>query len=86
MYDLFDIYARLYRRQESVICIDEKRKQLIRHNRVLSPMKAGAPPQLDYVYAREGTCNIFAAVEPRAGRRVVKVTERRTKSDFARFV
>ena len=49
-------------------------------------MKAGAPAKLDSEYIREGTCNIFVAVEPRGGRWVVQVTERRTKSDFVSFV
>jgi len=86
MYDVLDVYARPYREREPVVCIDEKSKQLIRDSRVSLPMKAGAPAKLDYEYVREGTCNIFVAVEPRGGRRVVKVTERRTKSDFVSFV
>ena len=86
MYDVLDVYARPYREQEPVICIDEKSKQLIRDNRAPLHMKTGVPAKLDYEYVREGTCNIFVAVEPRGGHRVVKVTERRTKSDFVSFV
>jgi len=86
MYDVLDVYAQPYREREPVICIDEKSKQLIRDSREVLPMKPGAPAKLDYEYVREGTCNIFVAVEPRGGRRVVKVTERRTKSDFVSFV
>ena len=86
MYDVLDVYAQPYQEREPVICIDEKSKQLIRDSRASLPMKAGAPAKLDYEYVREGTCNIFVAVEPRGGRRVVKLTERRTKSDFVSFV
>ena len=86
MYDVLDVYAQPYREREPVICIDEKSKQLIRGSRVVLPMKAGAPAKLDSEYIREGTCNIFVAVEPRGGRRVVQVTKRRTKSDFVSFV
>ena len=86
MYDVLEVYARPYREQEPVICIDEKSKQLIRSSRASLPMKVGAPIKLDYEYVREGTCNIFVAVEPRGGHRVVKITERRTKSDFVSFV
>jgi len=86
MYDVLDVYARPYRKQEPVICIDEKSKQLVRDSRLPLPMKSGAPAKLDYEYVREGTCNVFVAVEPKGGRRVTKVTERRTKSDFVRFV
>jgi len=86
MYDVLKLYARPYRKQEPVICIDEKNKQLIRDSRASLPMKSGAPAKLDYEYIREGTCNVFVAVEPRGGRRVAKVTERRTKPEFVRFV
>jgi hypothetical protein len=32
------------------------------------------------------SANIFMALEPLAGKRVVKITDRRTKLDFARFL
>ena len=86
MYDVLDIYARPYRATEPVICIDEKSKQLMRDSRVALPLKPGTPAKLDYEYVRAGTCNVFVAVEPKAGRRVLRVTERRTKVDFVRFV
>lgn len=86
MYDVLNVYAQPYRAREPVICIDEKSKQLIRDSRASLPMKSGVPTKLDYEYVRKGTCNIFVAVEPRGGRRVVKVTERRTKLDFVSFV
>jgi transposase len=38
----------------------------------------------DYEYKRNGTANLFLAVEPKGGNREVTVTERRTKTDFAR--
>ena len=40
----------------------------------------------NYEYVRRGTCNLFVAVEPKAGKRNVVVTERRGKSDFVAFV
>ena len=86
MYDVLNVYARPYRKQEPVICIDEKSKQLIRDSRASLAMKSGAPAKLDYEYIREGTCNVFVAVEPKGRRRVVSVTERRTKPEFVRFV
>lgn len=41
---------------------------------------------MDYEYERNGTANLFMAFEPLAGRRQVKVTERRTKVDFAQAI
>ena len=86
MYGLLELYARPYRAHEPVICIDEKSKQLIRDSRPLLPMKPAAPAKCDYEYLRAGTCNVFVAVEPKAGRRVAAVTERRTKPEFVAFV
>lgn len=85
MYDLLDLYARARRADEPVICLDEKSKQLLREARPGLPMAPGTPQRVDYEYVRCGTCNIFVAVEPRAGRRITQVTERRGKIDFVRF-
>ena len=49
-------------------------------------MKPGSPAKYDYEYIRKGTCNIFVAIEPKGGKRIVKVTERRTKQDYALFI
>ena len=40
----------------------------------------------DYEYVRNGTTNLFVAVEPKGGRRVVSVTKPRCKTDFVVFV
>lgn len=86
MYDLLELYARPYRAQEPVICIDEKSKQLIRDSRRGLPMKRAAPAKDDYEYVRAGTCNVFVAVEPKGGRRVLEVTAHRTMPEFVGFV
>jgi DDE superfamily endonuclease len=86
MYDVLELYARPYCAQEPVICIDEKSKQLIRDSRRGLPMRPGAPAKYDYEYVRGGTCNVFVAVEPKGGCRVLKVTERRTTPEFVGFV
>jgi len=86
MYDLLALYARPLRRQEPVVCVDEKSKQLLRDTRAALPLQPGAPAKHDYEYARGGTCNLFVAVEPKGGRRTVVVTDHRTKIDFVAFV
>ena len=86
MYDLLDLYARPYREHEPVICIDEKSKQLLRDARTPLPIKPGAPAKYDYEYVREGTCNVFVAVEPKGKHRVIQITQRRTKPEFVAFV
>jgi len=49
-------------------------------------MKLGSPEKYDYEYVRNGTANIFMAVESKAGKRVIQVTKRRTMVDFAQFI
>jgi hypothetical protein len=86
MYDLLELYARPLSRDEPVICIDEKSLQLIGHSREPLPMTKRAIAKHDYEYERNGTTNMFVAVEPKAGQRIVSVTERRGKVDFVAFV
>jgi hypothetical protein len=86
MYALLALYARPLSRTEPVICIDEKSLQLIGHSREPLPMAEGAPAKHDYEYERNGTTNLFVAVEPKAGLRVVAVTEHRGKADFVAFI
>ena len=86
MYELLALYARPLRRREPVVCVDEKSKQLLRDTRAPVPGQPGAPAKFDYEYARAGTCNLFVAVEPKAGRRTVAVTEHRAKIDFVAFI
>ncbi len=85
MYALLELYARPISRAEPVICIDEKSLQLIGHSREPLPMVSHSPVKQDYEYVRRGTTNLFVAVEPKAGRRIVAVTQRRAKVDFVAF-
>jgi hypothetical protein len=86
MYDLLDLYARPFRPEEPVVCLDEKSKQLLGDSRAPLPLRPGTPVRRDYEYVRGGTCNLFVAVEPRGGKRTVVVTDRRAKTDFVAFV
>jgi hypothetical protein len=86
MYALLELYARPVSRTEPVICIDEKSLQLIGHSRAPLPMASHNPAKQDYEYVRNGTTNLFVAVEPKAGRRVVSVTAQRGKVDFVAFI
>ena len=50
------------------------------------PAAPGVVARHDYEYERCGVCNVFMAVEPLAGKRIVAVTERRTMHDWASFL
>lgn len=86
MYDILDLYEQPYDFRKPVVCVDEKPKQLLSDIRKHIPMKPGRCMRYDYEYKRNGTANIFVAVEPKAGRRITNVTGRRTKKDFAQFM
>jgi hypothetical protein len=86
MYALLELYARPRSKAEPVICIDEKSMQLLNHSREALPMGSHSPVKQDYEYVRNGTTNLFVAVEPKAGQRIVSVTERRGKVDFVAFI
>ncbi len=86
MYRLLKLYQQGYNPNEPLVCMDEKSKQLLEDNRQPIKAKPGKLEKYDYEYKRRGTCNIFVAVAPKAGMRIVKVTDTRTKEDFAYFV
>jgi len=86
MYDILDLYEEDYDPKKPLICLDEKPKQLLRDKKMTIPMKPGSSEKYDYEYFRNGTANIFMAVEFKAGKRVTQVTKRRTMTDFAQFV
>ena len=46
-------------------------------------MEPGEPERQDYEYARHGKVNLFVSVEPLTGRRRIRVSQRRTRIDFA---
>jgi len=86
MENVLEIYKRPYNPAYPVICMDESPRQLIKETRQVIPAKAGRIVRHDYEYERCGVCNIFMACEPLAGRRLVNVTERKTKKDWAYFI
>ena len=83
---VLDVYKRPFDPKYPVICMDESPKQLIGETRIPMLCSPGQPARQDYEYRRCGTCNIFLACQPLAGKRMVKITERRTKKDWALFL
>lgn len=86
MEEVLSVYTRPYDERRPQVCLDETSKQLVSETRVPLPMQPGQPECSDYEYERQGTCNLFVACEPLAGKRYLQVTEQRTKADFARFI
>ena len=86
MEQVLDVYKRPYDAQFPVVCMDESPRQLIRETRTPQPARPGAAARYDYEYERCGVCNVFMAVEPLAGQRLTRVTERKTRTDWACFL
>lgn len=86
MEDVLDLYEQPYDPKHPVICFDERPCQLIGDAIIPIPIKPGRPKKEHYEYIRNGTCCIFLAFEPHAGKRIVCVKERRTRVDYADFM
>lgn len=83
MEEVLDLYAEPEDAQRPRVCFDEMPYQMISETRVPLSMQTGQAERYDYEYHREGTCNLFLFFNPFAGKRRIKVTQRRTKQDFA---
>ena len=68
------------------VCMYESGKQLIGEVTPPIPAAPGHPVLQDDEYVRNGVVEIFLEIEPLAGRRNVKITERRTKIDWTHYV
>ena len=86
MEDVLDAYKRPYDPKRPNVCLDETSKQLIGETRTAVPACPGQPTRYDYEYKRNGVANLFMIFEPLVGKRHVKVTQRRTKIDWANCV
>jgi len=86
MEDVLDVYRRPYDARRPQVCLDETSKQLIGETRTPIPAACGRESRYDHEYKRNGVANLFMIFEPLAGKRHVKVTQRRTKKDWAECV
>lgn len=86
MEDVLDQYEKPSTRAEPVICLDEQPYQLLEHTRPAQAAQPGRLAKQDYEYRRCGTCSVFVAVAPKAGKRFVQVRRQRRRADFARFL
>lgn len=78
-----DVYERPYNPDIPVVCMDEKPYQLLGEIRDSWAMRPGDDKKVDSEYVRNGTCSIFAFVEPLGGVHHVSVREHRTAVDWA---
>jgi hypothetical protein len=86
MEDVLDVYCRPYDPRFPQVCMDETSKQLLGEVRPPEPVIPGHPAHVDNEYERLGTANLFLFCEPLRGWRQVRVTDRRTKIDWAQAI
>ena len=83
MEDVIQTYSRPYDPAYPVVWFDEACKQLFGEVRPAQRPRPGAPARVDYEYERKGVCHQWLMCEPWRGWRHVRVTERRTRQDYA---
>lgn len=86
MEDVLAVYALPYDPLYPVVCMDESSRQLIGEVHDPLPAAPGRPARVDHEYVRNGVAQIFLEVEPLAGRRHLRVTDRRTAQDWALWI
>lgn len=86
MEDVLDLYTHAPAAGTAVVCVDESPRQLIGEVRPTTPMAPGRAARQDYEYRRNGTANVFLAVDAHRPWRGAKVTARRAAVDFAEWI
>ena len=86
MEQILDLYAQPYDRQYPSVCFDERPCFLIGEEVEGLAMKPGQVARQDYAYKKNGSCVLLMAIEPKTGKRLAQVRDRRTKQDYARFM
>jgi len=69
-----------------LVCFDERPCFLIGDAVAGLAMKAGQAARQHYAYEKNGSCALLMAIEPKTGKRLARVSGRRTKLDYARFM
>ena len=83
MEDVLALYEKPLKREEPVMCLDEKPVSLHADVRPGRPARPGHMAKRDNEYKRCGTANIFAVVEPKTGRHFNRATPNRSARQFA---
>jgi len=83
---VLDVYQRPYDPTHPVVCLDETSRQVLAEVRDPLPVAPGRAARHDPEYARDGVVNVFLVSEPLRGWRQVRLSERRTRIDWAHCV
>jgi hypothetical protein len=83
MEDVLDVYQRPLNPARPLVCLDETSRQLLADTREPLPVSPGRPARHDSEYVRGGVVNCFLVTAPLQGWREVRVSEQRTRIDWA---
>ena len=86
MEEVIQTYRLPYDPAYPVVCFDEACKQWFGEVRPAQRPRPGARAHRDYEYERKGVCHQLVMCEPLRGWRHVRVSERRTRRDYAACV
>jgi hypothetical protein len=86
MEDVLDVYTRSYDPRFPQVCLDETSRQLLAETRQPLTVSPGHPARHDPEYSREGVVNLFVVCEPLRGWRQVRVSQQRTRIDWAHCI
>jgi hypothetical protein len=86
MEDVLDVYQRPADPTHPVVCLDETSRQVLAEVRDPLSVAPGRVARHDPEYERKGVVNVFLVSEPLRGWRQVRLSERRTRIDWAHCV
>jgi hypothetical protein len=86
MEDVLDVYQQPADPRHPVVCLDETSRQVLVDVRDPVPVRPGCPARHDPEYARNGVTNLFLVTEPLRGWRQVRLSDQRTRIDWAHCI
>jgi hypothetical protein len=86
MEDVLEVYQRPTDPRHPVVCLDETSRQVLANTRDPLPSTPGRAARHDPEYERQGVVNLFLISEPLRGWRHVRLSDQRTRLDWAACV
>ena len=86
MENILQLYALPYDERYPVVSLDERPCFLIGDVVQGFDLKPGQVKREHYEYKKNGSCCLFAAIEPLTGQRIARVFDRRRKVEYAEFM
>jgi hypothetical protein len=86
MEDVLNLYAQPFDPKNPVVCFDERPCFLIGETVQGLDMKAGKVAREHYSYKKNGSCALLMSIEPKTAKRVARISDQRTKRDYAQFM